>query len=116
MSAIYEDLWSGELDDFIFGPLIGEGQDRQVYVFRPDPTRVIKVERPGVEFANVAEWALWHEAKHAGVNEWFASCFGISLGGNFLVQARTEPVSPRDLPERLPSFFCRHQAQQLRSV
>jgi hypothetical protein len=103
MPGLFPDRFNDEFQTFMIGTKLGEGVDREVYVFRGDTTKVIKIEKPGVEFSNVEEWTVWHEALHADVQDWFAPCYGISEGGRFLIQARTKPIER--LPDKLPSFM-----------
>lgn len=95
--------WSEEFVEFIVGDKLGEGEHRRVHIFKPDPTKVIKIDYSGNHFANISEWNVWSEAVEMGLGKWFAPIHGISENGHFLVMSRTEPCLK--LPKRLPNFF-----------
>lgn len=99
-----DDRYLSELAGFMIGEKLGAGCHRDVHVFLPDTTKVIKIDRSGNYFANVSEWSLWSEVCETKAAKWFAPIFGISRGGLFLVQARTTPCDK--LPKKLPSFFA----------
>lgn len=99
-----DDRYLPDLAAFMIGEKLGEGEHRDVHVFLPDTTKVIKIDKSGTYFANVSEWTLWGEVHGTKLQRWFAPVFGISSSGLFLVQARTQPVGK--LPKRLPAFFA----------
>lgn len=101
-----------ELFDFVAGELLGQGQYREVYAVRGDPTRVLKVEREARAFHNIKEYHVWQEVcEWEKGRKWLAPVFDISAHGKYLVQARTVPVLARDLPKLIPAFFTdtKHQ-------
>lgn len=48
------------------GDRLGQGVAREVYVFKPDPTLVIKFELTTHDFQNVNEWEVWESAPCVG--------------------------------------------------
>ncbi|MGZ9074138.1 MAG: hypothetical protein ACXW13_00010 [Burkholderiaceae bacterium] len=104
------DLDRCELETFILGDKLGEGVYRDVYVYAPDPSYVIKVEKLPAEFANAKEWGVWQELQFNPLRKWLAPCLRISQGGVFLVQKRTMPITKADMPKRIPSFLTDEKA------
>lgn len=104
--AYFETLTGKELFEFICGDLLGWGIHRTVFVYKPDPTCVIKFQNaPG--FQNAKEWELWNDVKHEPfIHRWLAPCVSISENGIWLVQKRTKPLPENyKLPERVPRFM-----------
>lgn len=92
-----------ELFHFMAGDRIGQGIAREVYVFKPDPTLVIKFELGRLDFQNVTEWHVWEAAQdHGEAAEWLAPCIDISDSGKILLQKRVTPwlgAPPRRHPK-----------------
>lgn len=100
----------GELENFILGEKLGQGAYRAVYVYRPDPTLVIKVETLNRAFANVHEWDIWQRFAPGRNKRWLAPCVEISDHGTFLLQKRTTPITKREMPKAIPSFLTDEKA------
>lgn len=95
-----------ELETFILGEKLGAGIHRDVYVYTPDPTLVVKVETGTANFANAKEWEVWNDLKwRPDVRKWLAPCVAISQSGAFLLQKRTTPITESHMPKRIPKFF-----------
>lgn len=96
--------------DFIFmtvGDKIGSGQNRTVYEYQLDTTKVLKFEATGTMFQNTIEWKVWQHVKNdKRLNKWFAPCYTISPWGGVLVQARVAPLTPKRAPKKMPAFLC----------
>jgi hypothetical protein len=91
-----------ELFHFMCGERIGQGIAREVYVFKPDPSKVIKFDlgTSPYDFQNLMEWLLW-EAAPPHVRKWLAPCYDISANGRILLQARTSHYAgeqPKGIP------------------
>lgn len=85
---------------------LGRGQYREVYSYARDPKGwVVKLENGHQSFANVREWEAWRAVRETKWAPWFAPCHTISGSGLVLIQARTTPLDPVDLPKRVPAFF-----------
>lgn len=96
-------MWR-EAKGLFLGEKLGEGIARKVYVFRPDPKLVVKIERASCSFQNVLEWEAWNYlcAKHA---KWLAPCRHISPCGSILLQDRADPLRVTEKTKRLPKFL-----------
>lgn len=96
-----------EFTQMFLGKRLGNGIDREVYVFELDHTRVVKIENTTSDrFQNVREWLTWQGAKEAkNLARWLAPCYHISDSGSFLIMERTTPVTRRDVPKRVPKFL-----------
>lgn len=104
--------WSNkqeEARDFwrlVCGDHLGTGCYRKTFACNLDPTLVVKVEQEEGCFHNVREWDIWQTIMHAPKwRKWVAPCVAISPKGNFLLMRRTQPVTMRDMPARVPSFL-----------
>lgn len=87
----------------VVGRLLGRGAARSVYVYRPNPDYVIKLERNGSSFSNVAEWTLWCDAQDTEFGKWLAPIHSISSCGRVLIMKRTDNMTwSKDLPEKVP--------------
>lgn len=74
-----------------------------MYVFRPDPTLVIKVEDTAGSFQNIFEYEMWQWARDTKWKNWFAPAVSISSSGIYLLQKRTgKLIYP---PKRVPDFM-----------
>lgn len=89
----------------ICGSYIGSGAYRKVYRNRIDAKSVIKIEEDSAQFSNIKEWEMWNQCMYGPLKKWFAPCLSISPSGQVLIQAKTTPCSPRDLPKKVPAFF-----------
>lgn len=88
------------------GPKLGSGAFRDVYAHPDHKGRVIKIEREPGDFANVKEMEVWRDWRWCPkVAQWLAPCYLISDDGLILVQARTRPLRPEEMPKRLPQFL-----------
>lgn len=95
-----------EFYDLVVGEQLGVGVSRVVYVYRPDPSLVVKFETSADrEFQNVAEWHAWGRVADGRESVWLAPCVSISDCGSVLIQRRTSPVALGDLPARLPAWM-----------
>lgn len=96
------------LDTFslVAGEKIGSGISRAVYVYRPDPTLVVKFEAARERFENATEWSLWQHVKDVKrVSRWFAPCVAISDSGAVMLQRRVMTAQPREYLDKLPAFL-----------
>lgn len=94
-------------DDFISsicGEFLGRGTSREVYVYGPDPSLVIKLE-VGLRFQNVMEHETYSTLVECDERKWFAPVVWISKSGNALLMKRTTPCPVKELPKRLPAFM-----------
>lgn len=96
---------SSDLFHLICGPLIGEGQYRQVFEHALDKSRVVKHDS-GANFSNISEWELWGEVEGTSLEKWLAPVYWLSPRGLWLIQARTDPIRESELPKRVPSIFA----------
>lgn len=99
---------SRDLLRIVIGDKLGEGVYRKTYVYKPDPTKVIKIEINGQAFHNVKEWHIWNEMnehEHA-VRKYLAPCHDISPNGIYLIQSRTTvPSANYKWPKLMPKFM-----------
>lgn len=94
---------SRDLLGMVCGERLGNGMSREVYVYRPDPTLVIKIETGGWH-QNVQESTVWDRVKFVdGISEWFAPVVQLSAYGQILLQKRTEPATV--FPDKIPAFL-----------
>lgn len=93
-----------DLQEMLFGELLGIGIHRKVAVFKPDKDLVIKcaVECPNI---NVLEEEIWMMVQETNIAKWFAPCLDISPCGAFLIQKRVEHRPRKEYPKLVPSFF-----------
>lgn len=97
---------SRELLEFLCGRRLGFGMSREVFIWRPDPKYVLKIELRGHTFQNVAEVEAWQTVEHCPDHaKWFAPIKAISACGRFMLQRRAEPVSAIALPAEMPAYF-----------
>ena len=94
-----------QLRDFLLGERLGFGVDREVYVYRPDPRLVIKLQVGEYDFQNVAEWNLWVNAS-AALRKHLAPVHDISPTGAVLLQARCEPCPEHLIPAKMPKVLA----------
>lgn len=95
-----------EIDSLILGQKLGRGAYRDVYVFAPDPTKVIKVANCDEgRSANLIEDKLWWEIWQTPVAKWFAPVYSVSTAGEYLLQQRVEPLPREQYPDKIPAFF-----------
>lgn len=94
-----------DLSSMIFGDKIGSGCSRTVYTYVPDPNRfVIKIAQEDPT-DNFSEAAVWEAVKGHDVSVWFAPVQYISKNGQLLVQRRTRPLHPCQVPRLVPVFI-----------
>lgn len=93
-----------DLFDMVAGPKLGSGVSRVVYECYMRPRSVIKFENART-FQNVQEWQVWHEVQGTAYEKWFAPCYEISKCGRILIQGKTRPFKPGEVPKKVPSFF-----------
>lgn len=96
---------SRELLEFLCGRRLGFGMSREVFVWRPDPKYVVKIELTQHTFQNVAEVEAWQTVEHTEFKRWFAPVKAISGCGRFLLMRRAEPISTMSLPADMPKFL-----------
>jgi hypothetical protein len=101
----YPTTISRDLFRLICGEKLGGGMSRTVYVFKPDPTKVIKIEDGTEKFQNILEWEIWRDISYSKYKNNFAECFFISPNGVYLIQERTEKPLKKDYPKMIPHFF-----------
>lgn len=86
---------------------LGFGAYRKVFEWGTD--YVVKYEKTAGYFANMTEMKLWRGVKDDPIHKWFAPCLTISPNGQWLIQARTTPVTLAELKHkhrRIPKMFC----------
>lgn len=93
-----------DLFHMCMGDEVGNGASRSVYVWRVDPSYVIKVDEGG-DFDNVAEWEAWDAAKGTPAARWLAPVKFISPGGTFMLQKKTRPIEVHELPTHVPAWM-----------
>lgn len=100
---------TGIARDFFFafcGERLGGGSARVVYACAIDPSLVVKIETASQSFQNAVEWDIWHYWNDCeDVATWLAPCVSISPCGMVLLQKRTTPAAPDELPRKLPRFL-----------
>lgn len=84
------------------GERLGSGVSREVFVFKPDPTFVLKFETGAGSFQNVLEEELWRNACNK-TRKFLAPCISISANGAILLQKRTSLAVK--FPKKFPAFF-----------
>lgn len=99
-SGISRDLLHMCLDD-----MIAEGAYRMVYPWLPNTDWVCKIEPVSGHFSNVQERDVWERVKETKLAQWFAPVHQISGCGILMLQSRTKPVEPHELPKQVPAFF-----------
>jgi hypothetical protein len=108
MSALEEfpTTISREMFKLLCGQRLGRGISREVFVFKPDPTLVLKIEATGSQFQNAMEWETWQQVQHIkSIAAWFAPCINISPYGAIMLQKRTMPAPETRFPKRVPTVF-----------
>lgn len=89
----------------IVGERIGIGQSREVNVYLPDTSLVIKMEHEVYKYDNVQEWEMWRASEGQTIRKWLAPCITISERGCALIQKRTHPVPEWRLPKKVPRLL-----------
>lgn len=87
------------------GKVIGRGMSCTVYQHKTQPHLVIKRERQVGKFQNVNEYHIWHQICCMKLAEWFAPVYAISPCGQFIIQAKTQPITADQLPSQVPGLF-----------
>ena len=100
MSAAFEEAFN-----LLCGESIGRGMSREVFECALLPEFVVKVETDPHRFQNVLEWETWQRVSSLPASRWFAACKWISPNGRVLIQERTRPARPHELPKRMPIWF-----------
>jgi hypothetical protein len=100
--SLFKGTMAVELFHFMAGARIGQGVDREVYVFEPNPEWVIKFQLGSHDFQNVREWDLWTYAPPAA-RKWLAPCIDISHSGKILLQVRCNRLEHP--PKRIPKWM-----------
>ena len=110
VSSILKDTnLSSDIITFLCGTKLGKGIHRDVYIYNPDPSYVIKLERDDTE-ANITEYLVWKEVQYfegnqAWVKDWLAPVLYCSANGRVLVQKRTYWKHTQDPPDKVPEFL-----------
>lgn len=92
-----------DLVDLVAGEQLGAGAYRKTYVFRHDPTCVIKRSTRDHHGHNILEYHFWDAIQSdKELSKWFAPCVRISDLGLWLIQKRTEIISKEQLPKKVP--------------
>lgn len=97
------------LANFCVGQKIGSGSCRDVHIWLPDPTLVIKIEKNTQchWFQNVMEWKAWQEcSEFEKAAKWLAPCVLISECGTMLLQKKTTKIRSYELPNKVPEFLA----------
>lgn len=96
-----------ELENIIKGKYLGRGVHREVYVFKPDKTKVIKVAlNEDGRAVNLIEHRLyWSGVAYTPLEKWFAPVHSVSEAGKYLIQDRTEALPVHQYPDKIPHFF-----------
>lgn len=95
-----------EVFDALCGDFLGEGSARDVFEFRHDPTKVVKIETKSKSFQNVMEWDIWEWVRGHPLKKWFAPCHFLGGNGIVLIQSRTDPLPAKyRLPKRVPAIL-----------
>lgn len=106
MTAFVEHLAPSILRDmtaFVCAESLGNGIGRLVFVYRPNPKWVVKIEENG--FQNVIEQHVWDRVHTTTYARWFAPIIDVSPLGTVLLMERTERPRPEDFPKRMPAFL-----------
>lgn len=95
-----------DLARLLIGDMIGRGQFRQVFAHAFDKRKVVKIENGYASFSNVRESDIWKAVEDVKEHaRWFAPVYQISGAGCVLVMARTQPVTRKELPDKVPAYF-----------
>lgn len=92
----------------ICGERIGGGVYRDVYIYKPNPNFVVKVERDMStgQFANATEWRHWCDLKDwTALSKYLAPCEIINATGQILIQRRIIHKRRKDYPSHVLSVF-----------
>ena len=89
--------------EHLCGDFLGYGIARHVFVYGPDPTKVIKLEEPNGWHQNVLENEAWEQVQFTKWAKWFAPVHYISNCGRLLIQSRTTPLT--SMPRQIPNFL-----------
>lgn len=97
-----------ELENLILGEKLGSGVYRDVYIFKPDKTKVIKVAKDNAKSRTenlIASKLYWDNIYLTPFEKWFAKIYDVSDNGKYLIQERTEKYKKEKYPEKIPSFL-----------
>ncbi len=106
MSAFAEHLAPCILRDlasFVCAESLGQGISRLVFVYRPNPKWVIKIEETG--FQNVFEQHVWSRVRDTEHKRWFAPIIDCSALGTVILMERTERPRPGEFPKLMPAYL-----------
>ena len=106
MSAFAEHLAPSILRDltsFVCAESLGTGMSRLVFVYRPNPKWVIKIEEKG--FQNVLEQYVWSRVHETEFRKWFAPIIDVSPLGTVVLMERTTPARPNEFLKQMPAFL-----------
>lgn len=107
----FNDTPSRDFFELFCGKRLGRGISREVYEHALDPTLVIKFETRGEWFQNIIEYQIWTHMQYAPtVNVWLAPIVHISPCGIVLIQKKTTPPKPGQLPNEVPAWSTDHKA------
>ncbi|WP_439397025.1 hypothetical protein ACRQ5Q_08330 [Bradyrhizobium sp. PMVTL-01] len=95
-----------EARSILCGERLGQGTASEVFLLKPNPDFVVKLEITAQSFQNVAEWEIWSYVRGNPMERWFAPCKMISDSGTMLIQRRVQPLRLHELPKRIPEFLC----------
>lgn len=95
-----------ELESMLCGKIIATGSARQVYECRLNPDYVVKREITYNTRQNTIEAEMWDYCKgFPEHSKWLAPIRFTSPNCMFIIQDRTEPLTNKDRPRRLPEFL-----------
>lgn len=98
--------------DFFCGSWIGSGNSRTVYVYAPDPTYVLKINRKEdgkTAFENINEWDTYHNVMHKSpqLGKFLCPVAQISGCGRILMMKKTTPIKDKQkMPKQIPAFLA----------
>ena len=98
-----------DLFNLMAGKKLGGGVSRVVYDAMLNDKYVLKFEY-GSTFQNIMEWEIWSAVEKddsvGSAKHWLAPCQSISANGLILVQRKTIPMRPEEMPEKIPRWMC----------
>jgi len=101
----FESMIGKELFNFVCGDYLGEGIQRTVFEYNPDPSCVVKIQA-NCGFQNVKEWELWRSIQFHDNAKWLAPCVEISSNGLLLIQKKTKEIPDNfKMPKSMPRFL-----------
>lgn len=95
-----------DLIDLVTGGFLGAGAYRKTFIYKLDPTKVIKRSISDTHRHSIIEYEVWESVQDdKKLSRWFAPVYAISDLGVWIVQARTKPIAKEDLPKKVPYIF-----------